>query len=409
MNYELIPFVKQKKPLAFGGLAVIGALVAYLLFAQPVAAATATPLVVTIPANSVALVAVNGFCLNRGLDFPGDTLAFQELASDEIRQAISYSLEQGYIEQDVFAVQLAVWSIANGPNPARLFRSADDRRFTADIEAKLADYELPATPTGAISLEEAVTNGLISAEVIGFRNLSDPPYYGEGTLALQNLSDEEVKIAIPVGIRFRDTRNSNVQDMGIYATELLSISQDAFDAGGIRIGPPGPPGARGPQGLQGPRGETGETGPQGPQGEVGPPGEAGISCWDRNANGEGETNEDINRDGTVNVYDCLGATGPAGPIGPPGKNALINKERVNRKSPTNAEEAKTISVECPTGKIVTGGGASIDSALLDDPYIFMQQSYPSSDTVWTVTAVRMPISNNATVNWSVTVWAVCVE
>ena len=409
MNNKLLATHPGKLSLWLGSVGLLATLLLYLFAAQPANAATATPLVVTIPPGSVALVAVNGFCLNRGLPFPGDTLAFYELASDEIRQAISYSLDQGYVEEDLFAVQLSVWSIANGPNPAKLFRTADDRRLTADIEQRASSHKLPDTPAGAISLEKAVTDGSIIAEVIGFRNLSDPPYYGEGTLTLQNLTDKELKVAIPVGLRFRDTRNSGVQDMGIYATELLSISKDAVDSSGVRIGPPGPAGPRGPQGPQGAQGDPGEKGEQGAQGEVGPPGAAGVSCWDRNANGIGDATEDLNRDDKVNVADCAGATGPAGAMGPPGKSSFVNKERVSQKSVTNAQMVKQVSVECPKPKVATGGGASISSAVPDDPYIFIQQSYPSSDTTWTVSAVRMPISDTRPFNWSVTAWAVCVE
>ena len=172
MNNKLLATHPGKLSLWLGSVGLLATLLLYLFTAQPANAATATPLVVTIPPGSVALVAVNGFCLNRGLPFPGDTLAFYELASDEIRQAISYSLDQGYVEEDLFAVQLSVWSIANGPNPAKLFRTADDRRLTADIEQSASSHKLPDTPAGAISLEKAVTDGSVIAEVIGFRKTS---------------------------------------------------------------------------------------------------------------------------------------------------------------------------------------------------------------------------------------------
>ena len=56
-------------------------------------------------------------------------------------------------------------------------------------------------------------------------------------------------------------------------------------------------------------------------------GRAGLSCWDLNANGLPDSNEDSNRDGRVDAYDCQGATGAtgatgasgaAGPVGPAG-------------------------------------------------------------------------------------------
>ena len=53
----------------------------------------------------------------------------------------------------------------------------------------------------------------------------------------------------------------------------------------------------------GPQGETG------PQGDPGPPGQAGsdgLSCWDLNANGDRDAEEDVNGDGLWNALDCAG-------------------------------------------------------------------------------------------------------
>ena len=55
--------------------------------------------------------------------------------------------------------------------------------------------------------------------------------------------------------------------------------------------------------------------------EDGKDGIDGLSCWDLNANGDGDTNEDINGDGQYNTLDCnapQGVQGPEGPEGPEG-------------------------------------------------------------------------------------------
>lgn len=401
---------QSRLPLWCGGSAVVFLTLLFLLLRSSNAtAAASSPFVVTIPAGALAEISVNGFCLNRGLPFPGDTLGFQELASPEIRRTMSYILDQQHQENDLFAAQLALWDLANGPNPDRLFTSRTERNLVTEILTRSQEYPLPAIPTGTVSLDDAVTQGLVVAEVIGFRNLSEPPYYGEGVLTLRNLSDKPLKIAIPVGIRFRDNRNSGVQDMGIYATGLLGISQNAVDAGEVRIGPPGPPGPRGPQGPQGEAGPTGEQGPPGEKGEQGPPGASGVSCWDRNSNGEGDLNEDFNRDGKVNVDDCAGAVGPEGPMGPPGKSSVGNIQRLSQSSASDTQAMKEATVECPDGSVAIGGGASTQSALANDPYLLIQQNYPDSDTSWTAVASRLAISSTARVNWSVTAWVICAE
>ncbi len=44
----------------------------------------------------------------------------------------------------------------------------------------------------------------------------------------------------------------------------------------------------------------------------------GVSCWDLNGDGTGDTEEDINEDGNFNAMDCVGGPGPPGAQGPPG-------------------------------------------------------------------------------------------
>ncbi len=92
-------------------------------------------------------------------------------------------------------------------------------------------------------------------------------------------------------------------------------------------GPGGAPGAQGPAGAPGPQGAVGAPGKDGgpgpvgapgPQGAAGAAGANGLSCWDLNANGRADDDEDRNRDGKVSVLDCVGPQGPAGVAGAPG-------------------------------------------------------------------------------------------
>ncbi len=71
-------------------------------------------------------------------------------------------------------------------------------------------------------------------------------------------------------------------------------------------------------GVTGTQGATGSQGPiglTGPAGSTGTNGANGISCWDLDADGVNDANEDINLDGSFNSLDCKGATGSQGPIG----------------------------------------------------------------------------------------------
>lgn len=61
---------------------------------------------------------------------------------------------------------------------------------------------------------------------------------------------------------------------------------------------------------------------RGSRGPAGASATAGLDCWDLNGNGLGDPNEDVNGDGMVGVDDCNGPAGPPGPdgaIGRPGR------------------------------------------------------------------------------------------
>jgi octaheme c-type cytochrome (tetrathionate reductase family) len=57
-------------------------------------------------------------------------------------------------------------------------------------------------------------------------------------------------------------------------------------------------------GCEGSDGAAGADGATGAAGADGADGAAGQSCWDLNANGVGDPDEDINGDGVIDVYDC---------------------------------------------------------------------------------------------------------
>ena len=58
----------------------------------------------------------------------------------------------------------------------------------------------------------------MSAGITDYKSTSPAnyPYKGEGSLLLQNLSNEAQTLILPYGFRFRDTSSEDVQDMGIF-------------------------------------------------------------------------------------------------------------------------------------------------------------------------------------------------
>ncbi|GEM_PF-1875418 len=94
------------------------------------------------------------------------------------------------------------------------------------------------------------------------------------------------------------------------------------------------------------------------QGAAGIEGEAGIDCWDLNENRIKDSSEDTNRDGFVDVKDCLGATGYTGATGASGLNSLVKITN----EPTGAN--------CETGgKKVQGGLDTNRNSVLDSSEI----------------------------------------
>ncbi|MBU0639639.1 MAG: hypothetical protein KKB50_12295 [Planctomycetes bacterium] len=84
-------------------------------------------------------------------------------------------------------------------------------------------------------------------------------------------------------------------------------------------------------------------GPQGEQGVPGDPGTAGadgISCWDLNANGIGDLEEDINADGQYNALDCQGAAGANGADGANGTDGVDGEDGKDGKDGVDGEDGQ---------------------------------------------------------------------
>lgn len=111
-----------------------------------------------------------------------------------------------------------------------------------------------------------------------------------------------------------------------------------------QAGPPGPPGTQGPQGPQG------QIGPEGPQGDAGVAGPAGP-------------------------------TGPPGPQGAQGPAGVSGWQRVTHSASFAPNVLGTVRADCPSGKVVTGGGFSVTGP----DHLNVKRNEPSSaGTGWIV-------------------------
>jgi hypothetical protein len=137
---------------------------------------------------------------------------------------------------------------------------------------------------------------------------------------------------------------NQVGPQGVPGTPGLKGDTGAPGAQGL----PGIPGAQGLQGLPGAIGPQGDTGPQGLQGLPGAQGPAG---------GPGPK-------GDQGLPGPKGDTGPQGPQGVPGAG-ISGYEVAYAESAFDSSSHKALTVDCPAGKTVLGGGGEAFASLGD--------------------------------------------
>ena len=93
-----------------------------------------------------------------------------------------------------------------------------------------------------------------------------------------------------------------------------------------------------------------------------------------------------------------GDTGAAGAAGAPGVAGL---ETASATSAANATDFKDLTVDCPSGKRVLGGGIRLTGA---DGSVAVDSSRPLDADTWIGAGREV---NPTAVNWSITVYAVC--
>jgi hypothetical protein len=207
-------------------LSSLGAAIIMLVMGLlPAAAQTTTsapmtdlkPYLVSVPPRGTVTVAVDGNCLNYGLPFPGAALKLTGLADDKIRTAIAYSLAKGYhTAEGLPQAQQAVWYFTDKQSV-----TGDKLKLAQEIVAYVEGGAKPKDlDARSLSLVDAVKQGLVAASVGDFKNISNPAYFGKGTLTITNLSDKTQTLHLPYGMIFQDAQKTGVQSMAIFPATL---------------------------------------------------------------------------------------------------------------------------------------------------------------------------------------------
>jgi hypothetical protein len=75
---------------------------------------------------------------------------------------------------------------------------------------------------------------------------------------------------------------------------------------------------------------------------------------------------------------------------------------VTASSVSNTTGPKTVTVTCPSGKILLGGGARISAS--SDNNLALAASYPSGATTWTAVGVE---TDSVGSNWAIVAYGIC--
>jgi hypothetical protein len=172
---------------------------------------TCHPMSIKLPAQKSVDVLVHGYCMDYGAPFPGQELKPLELAPDVIRNTVCYNIAKGYVEDEIWQAQLAIWRQTDELDKGSEFPLVDEIADYAESGVEPGDMGQDCVP-----LPDAVEDGLISADVTEFVNTTDPEYFGKGKMTLVNLTDEEQNICLPYATAYKDETQTGVQDMAVY-------------------------------------------------------------------------------------------------------------------------------------------------------------------------------------------------
>ena len=95
---------------------------------------------------------------------------------------------------------------------------------------------------------------------------------------------------------------------------------------------------------------------------------------------------------------------PAGPAGPQGPAGLSGREQVSAESPQTSAAPKNVTVTCPTGKVVIGGGVELSGP--GRARVTVTENKPSGDNAWEAEAFEAVATPAA---WKVVVHALCAN
>ena len=173
----------------------------------------------TLRPGGVATITFEAYCTEFGKFFPQSILTPTGIAPDKIRAALAYIQQQGLTADTDKALEAndAIWQLAGAT------RAPAGGTTTQDV---LKNGTTPPTdPTGTSILDAASANQVKltvaswqpgpKAQILS----ATDSFYGRGTLTVENVSQQELTLYMPVGTLFPGSE-ARLQVMGGYQTDV---------------------------------------------------------------------------------------------------------------------------------------------------------------------------------------------
>jgi len=207
------------------GLLIVAALLLSLGFGAAGAAAQTGPStseVLTIPAGQTAQVQVRGFCLDFGKAFPTGAITAKELAKPELRAALNYAIQKGYVDSNPAQVEQAMWFLSDGT-----WHSAS-HALGQEIVDNSKTGQAPTDPSGGMTLFDALAKGGLGADVTFTPKTADA-FYGDGTMTIRNTGTSDLQVYLPIGTVFPPA-TADQQRLIVYALQVTQAAPTATAA-----------------------------------------------------------------------------------------------------------------------------------------------------------------------------------
>ena len=261
-------------------------------------------------------------------------------------------------------------------------------------------------------------NQTLTIQGLGFG--AQPPQVWCETFQMTVISatDNQLVVFLPGGVPdgthlLTVVRGPGEKDRGYFNMVVQTPGQGpAGPAGPIGpAGPKGAPGEAGPKGdtgAAGPKGDTGAAGPKGDTGAAGPKGDTGAQgpagpAGDAGAVGPQGPAGPKGDAGATGPQGVMGPMGPQGPQGLPGVSGLQTVFTGMTTVTADPSQSVTMTVTCPVGKNVIGGGYDSPTAGL---MLNAVSSFPSTADTWRVT---LRLSETTRSTFQLRVYGVCAN